>query len=414
LGDADGRWYVATTTDLNTRRILNHLAERGAQSIALLLPRADWGWAAETRSAYEAWMSERGARPLVVPVALSPAEESGQRDEDRIRWPAPREKSPRGLDGIDSCRNVSTGGCRGGLRPLPLRRSEEESSVHKPRSRLSRVRLACAAIAGTAVALAALGGTSSLASSVTRVTLPAGSLGQPGTIRYCSDISSPPLEFYKNGTQATGSDIDLGDAIAAAMGLKPLWVNTAFAGIIPALQAGHCDAIMSELYDKASRRGVVDFVDYMYSSEAVLVAAGNPHHITGINDLCGDKVAAETGTTITDYLATQSKACTKAKKAPITVQTFLRDSDALEQLALGHVDAYGTTIETGAYDMSKSTSHEFQFAGGPFGQILAGIATRKNDKALHNAIAKAFAVVKSDGKYRQIFTKWGLQGDLLR
>ncbi|HLW94536.1 MAG TPA: ABC transporter substrate-binding protein [Solirubrobacteraceae bacterium] len=278
-------------------------------------------------------------------------------------------------------------------------------------SRLTRVPAACAVAALAFALVSVFGGSSSLAAATK---LPAGALGQPGTIRYCSDISSPPLEFYKNGTTATGSDIDLGDAIAQTMGLKPVWVNTAFAGIIPALQAGHCDAIMSQLFDKASRRGVVDFVDYMNSSEAVLVAAGNPKHISGIAGLCGDKVAAETGTTITDFLTTQSKACAKAGKKPISVQTFLRDADALEQLALGHVDAYGTTLETGAYDMSKSTHNEFQFAGKTFGQIPTGIATRKNDKSLHNAIAAAFATVMSNGTYHRIFAKWGLVADQLK
>ncbi len=281
----------------------------------------------------------------------------------------------------------------------------------KPTSRLSRVSAAFAVAALATVLVSAFGGASSLAAAGK---LPPGALGQPGTIRYCSDISSPPLEFYANGTTATGSDIDLGNAIAKAMGLKPVWVNTACAGIIPALQAGHCDAIMSQLFEKPTRRAVVDFVEYMNSSEAVLVAAGNPKHISGLAGLCGHKVAAETGTTIAVYLAAQNKTCVKDGKQPISVQTFLRDADALEQLALGHVDAYGTTVETGGYDMSKSTHNRFQFAGKPFGQYPTGIATRKNDKALHNAIAAAFATVKGNGTYHRIFAKWGLVADQLK
>ena len=134
--------------------------------------------------------------------------------------------------------------------------------------------------------------------------MPASALGQAGTIRYCSDISSPPLEFYVNGQQPAGSDIDLGNAIAAeAWAQGPVWVNTAFAGIIPALQAGHCDAILSQLFDKPARRAVVNFVDYMNSSEAIMVRKGNPRHVTGLSGLCGLNVAAETGTTVADYLA---------------------------------------------------------------------------------------------------------------
>jgi polar amino acid transport system substrate-binding protein len=244
-------------------------------------------------------------------------------------------------------------------------------------------------------------------------TLPAGALGQPGTIRFCSDISSPPLEFYANGQEPTGSDIDLGNAIAARLGVKAQWVNTAFAGIIPALQARHCDAILSQLLDKPARRAIVDFVDYMNSSEAIMVRKGNPDHVTGLSGLCGLSVAAETGTTVADFLTTQSKACTASGKKPIAVQTFLRDSDALSQLGLGHVAAYGTTVESGGYDITKSGGM-FELAGPAFGQIATGIATAKKDSALHDAIATAFAALRADGTYKQVMTKWGLGPDELK
>jgi polar amino acid transport system substrate-binding protein len=254
-------------------------------------------------------------------------------------------------------------------------------------------------------------GASSAAS--TGAALPAGALGQSGTIRFCSDISSPPLEFYANGQQPTGSDIDLGNAIAAKLGVKAQWVNTAFAGIIPALQAGHCDAILSQLLDKPARRAIVNFVDYMNSSEAIMVRKGNPDHVTGLSTLCGLSVAAETGTTVADFLTAQSKTCTSSGKKPIAVQTFLRDSDALSQLGLGHVAAYGTTVESGGYDITKN-SGMFELAGPPFGQIATGIATAKKNTALHGAIATAFAALQADGTYGQIMTKWGLGPDELK
>lgn len=287
--------------------------------------------------------------------------------------------------------------------------------MQPPRLRVPQIALTWTAI-GAAALLAVGCGVSpgkNPGKTTAAVKVPASALGQPGTIRYCSDISSPPLEFYVNGQQPTGSDVELGNAIAAQLGVKPVWVNTAFAGIIPALQAGHCDAILSQLFDKPARRAVVDFVDYMNSSEAVLVRKGNPLHISGIASLCGLHVAAETGTTVTDFLAQQSKTCTAHGRKPIAVQTFLRDSDALNQLGLGHVDAYGTTVETGGYDMSKNPA-TFQIAGPPFGQIPTGIATTKQNAALHRAIATAFAALQRNGTYQKIMTKWGLKLDMLR
>src|SRR5690242_12407396 len=113
-----------------------------------------------------------------------------------------------------------------------------------------------------------------------------------GKIVYCSDISGPPLGFFDENGKPTGSDIDLGTEIAKRLGVKPEWANTPFAGIIPALQAKNCDAILSQLFDKPARREVIDFVDYMYSSQAPLVAKGNPKNIKSLDDLSGIKIAA--------------------------------------------------------------------------------------------------------------------------
>lgn len=242
------------------------------------------------------------------------------------------------------------------------------------------------------------------------------SLGQlvaAGTLHFCSDISSPPLEFFQRGTTPAGSDIDVGDALAKQLHLKPVWVNTVFSGIIPALEAGHCDVIMSQLFIKPARLKVINMVHYMNSHEALMVRRGNPLHIGGINDLCGRNVAAETGTTVALFLAAANKKCLAHHKAGVSVQTFLRDSDAVEQLGLKHVDAYGTTLETGSYDISKNKG-EYQFAGKPFDKAPTGIGIRKNDPQLTHAIQRALKQIRKDGTYRKIFTEWGLKGDMIR
>ena len=76
LGRPRDPHYVASNTEANTEQMLSHLADRGAERIALLLPRADWGWATETLRAYEAWTSRQGAPSIVVPVAMTPGEEN--------------------------------------------------------------------------------------------------------------------------------------------------------------------------------------------------------------------------------------------------------------------------------------------------------------------------------------------------
>jgi polar amino acid transport system substrate-binding protein len=237
-------------------------------------------------------------------------------------------------------------------------------------------------------------------------------IASAGKIVYCSDISGPPLGFFDENSQPTGSDIDLGTEIAKRLGVKAEWANTPFAGIVPALQAKNCDAILSQLFDKPARREVVDFVDYMNSSQSLLVAKGNPKNIKGLDDLSGVKVAVENGTTIQSLIEDQNKKFAAAGKAPAEVVVFPKDSDARQALQIGQVAVYGTTLESAAYFLQKA-GHIFDIGGDPFAKILTGIAIRKDDGELKTAVQAALDSMKADGTYLKILTKWGMEGDAI-
>jgi polar amino acid transport system substrate-binding protein len=251
------------------------------------------------------------------------------------------------------------------------------------------------------------GSTSGPAAS-TSSSVPSGVLLKDGEISFCTDPTAPPLEFLDADQKPVGADIELGSALAKSMGLQVRWVNVAFNGIIPALQAKQCDAILADLYIKPEREKVVDFVPYLKASNTVLVKEGSG--ISGIDALCGKKAAAQTGTTAAEYF---KQANAKCSGAHIDVRLFGKDSDALQQLKLGLVDAYGTTLETAAYVM-KQQPGQFELAGAPFGAITCGIATRKDAAPLHDAIATALQAIQTDGSYDKILASWNLTGDALK
>jgi polar amino acid transport system substrate-binding protein len=241
---------------------------------------------------------------------------------------------------------------------------------------------------------------------------PPADVAKAGKLVFCSDITSPPLEFFDENSNAVGSDIDIGTEIATRLGVKVEFKNTAFDAIIPSLQAKQCDAIISQLFNKPKRREVVDFVDYMYSAQSFLVAKGNPKKIMGIEDTSGLKIAVENGTTIQGLFEDQNKKFKDAGKPEATVVVFPKDTDARQALQVSQVDAYGTTLESAAYFLQKA-GHVFDIAGEPFNKITAGIATRKGEADMHDAIQKAFDTMKGDGTYKKILAKWGLEGDAL-
>lgn len=233
---------------------------------------------------------------------------------------------------------------------------------------------------------------------------------QAGKLVYCSDISGPPLGYFDESGKPVGVEIELGEALAKQLGVTAVWNNTSFDGIIPALQAKHCDAILSQLIDKPARHEVVDFVDYMKASESILVGKGNPKGIKSLADLSGKKIAVENGTTIQTMLDAQNKKFAEAGQPPAKVVVYPKDTDALQALQFKQVDAYGTTLESSSYYITKAPD-VFEVGGDPFAQVAVGVALRKDETQLTEALGKALAAIKADGTYDKILAKWKLQGD---
>jgi polar amino acid transport system substrate-binding protein len=238
-------------------------------------------------------------------------------------------------------------------------------------------------------------------------------IADSGAIVYCSDMTSPPIEFLDENTKPVGSDIDIGNEIAKRFGVKAEWKNIPFKGLVPALLAQQCDAVISQLFDKPERRQTIDLVDYMNSSEAFLVHARNPKKVHSIEDLSGHKVAVENGTTIQELIEDQNKKFQAAGKKAADIVVFPKDTDALQALQIGQVDVYGTTLESAAYYMDKSPK-TFEVAGPPFHQILTAIGLRKNDPGMAEGIQKAVDAMKQDGTLLAILKKWHIEGDMMK
>jgi polar amino acid transport system substrate-binding protein len=253
------------------------------------------------------------------------------------------------------------------------------------------------------------GTTTSSQSSGSAITAPA-SVKSSGTLVFCSDITYPPEESYKPGTTTPeGSDIDIGNYIAKKMGVKARFDNTGFDGIIAALLAKKCDAIISGMNDTPERRKQVSFVDYLKVGQSFMVKRGNPEHITSIDSLAGKAASVETGTTNKDYLDAQSKRLTSMGKKAIQVTTFPKDTDAANALRTGRVDAYFGDAPVVAYYIEQ-TPDAFALGGTPVNPIPIGIAIRRSDTDLRAAVTKAIHMIYADGTMNQILKKWKLAG----
>jgi polar amino acid transport system substrate-binding protein len=229
-----------------------------------------------------------------------------------------------------------------------------------------------------------------------------------GVVKVGSDLTYPPYEFLADGSDAPiGFDVDYANALGEKLGVKFVFENSGFDGLIPAVEAGRYDVILSGMTDKAERQAKVDFVDYQTSGFSILVPAGNALGVAKIEDLCGKKVAMQKGTSQIDFVKGVSAKCA----TPIAISEFPTEPEAQLAIQSGRADAgvadtppmayFVTTTEAGKkFEMVKGEQYE---------TALLGMAVSKKLPELRDAVQKATAEMMADGSYDKLLTKWGLE-----
>jgi polar amino acid transport system substrate-binding protein len=227
----------------------------------------------------------------------------------------------------------------------------------------------------------------------------------PDPIVFCSDLGYPPMESLQ-GSRPVGADIDIGSAIGKSMRAEVRFENVGFDGIIAALLAKKCDAILSGMTDTAERREQVDFTDYLMVGMSLMVKRGNPAHVTGLPSLSGLRVAAQVGTVEKDALTALNTQLSNDHREPVVIKLFNKDTDAAAALVTGKVDAYFSDDPPVGYYVMESGG-KFEVAVEKIQAAPYGIATRKNE-ALGAAMQRAIDDLYADGTMKSILAEWGL------
>ncbi|MEW2081939.1 ABC transporter substrate-binding protein [Streptomyces sp. NPDC005283] len=240
---------------------------------------------------------------------------------------------------------------------------------------------------------------------------------QAGVIKVGTDAQYAPME-YEEGGRIVGVDPDIAAELGKKLGVRFAFTSGSFDGLITALNSGRHDVVISSMSDtKARQQGLdekgkkagkgVDFVDYFVAGTAVYVEKGNPLGIKSIEDLCGRPTAVQRGTTFEKSVRTQSKACVKAAKPAIEIESFDTDAEAQTRVKSGGAVA-GVNDYPVALDLSRKADggKAFEVVGeqvdaGPF-----GIAVDKDNAQLRDALKAAVDAIIADGTYKEVLAKW--------
>jgi polar amino acid transport system substrate-binding protein len=230
---------------------------------------------------------------------------------------------------------------------------------------------------------------------------------QEETLVFCSDLAFPPMEFLE-GSEAVGADIDIGNEVAERIGRTAEFTNIGFDGIIAALQSDLCDAIISGMNNTPERAKEIDFVNYLFVGQSLVVHAGNPQGITSLETLCGHAAGSQVGSTNLDTINAANEACLEAGKEGIDVTGFPADTDGILALKADRIDAYETDSPVAAYYIAQDPG-SFEFGGPAIDALPVGIALRKDNTELRDQIQAAIDEMYADGTMMEILEKWQLQ-----
>lgn len=247
-------------------------------------------------------------------------------------------------------------------------------------------------------------------SSEVQVT-PPDDLVESGKLTYAVAATFAPYEYADEDGNYVGFDIEMAKAMADLMGLDVEIMEMDFNGLISALQGNRCDIINSAMYIKPEREEQVDFVKYMYIGDTILVRAGNDLNIQSTDDLSGKTVAVTSGAVEELTCEAFNEDFENRGMELINILQLPTSNDAVVAVQNAQADCMVYSAASAAYAMSQQPG-VFETTTVFDTDTVIGIATRKGDTQMQEAIQKCLDILVENGTYDTLMAKYNLASDL--
>jgi polar amino acid transport system substrate-binding protein len=209
--------------------------------------------------------------------------------------------------------------------------------------------------------------------------------------------------FRRRGRQLSliGFDIDMGIEMAKALGVKPVFIDTLWPSIIPALNLGRFDIIFGGMSVTESRKKIVDFADpFTTVGQTVLLNAKNKGSVKSYKDLNDSKfiVVSKPGTTGEEAV---QRLIPKA-----TYETADTEIGGAMRVLEGTADAFVYDFPFNAVFSALHPSDQLIFLDKPFTVEPIAWAIRKNDPDFLKWLNNFLKEIKQDGRFEKMYDKW--------
>lgn len=222
-----------------------------------------------------------------------------------------------------------------------------------------------------------------------------------GTLKVGSAPIYMPFQFSDKKGQVIGFEIDIAKEMAKAMDVKLEVVSTDYDGIIPALQTGKFDIIMSAMTVTQKRNLQVNFaMPFIEVGQTIIVRKEIADQIKTYKDLNDSKYK------VTSALGTSGEATIKRVLPKATYTSYENAQLALLDIINGRADALVYDSALNEIAISKYGSDKLVHIDTKFTYEPLAWAIKKGDYDSINWLNNFLIQIKNDGTYDRIYKKW--------
>ena len=228
-----------------------------------------------------------------------------------------------------------------------------------------------------------------------------------GKLTIGMDTSYAPAEFLaEDGKTPVGFDVDIAKALAQVFGLEADPETANFDSIIPSIGTKY-DIGISSFTITPERMEAVDFVSMFKAGSTWVVKKGNPNKVD-TSDLCGLKIAVQTGTTQEEEVNAAAKQCKADGKSEVQILSNKLQTDVTTNVVTGKADVFYADSPVAGYAIAQ-TDGQLEMLGKVEGVAPEGIVIKKGDSQMDEAVQKAVQKLIDDGTYLKILKYWGVE-----
>ena len=229
-----------------------------------------------------------------------------------------------------------------------------------------------------------------------------------GELRVGTSGRQPPMTARSKDGELMGYEIELAVMLAEVMNLRVRFVQMAFSDLLPSLEEGTVDVVMSGMTITPERNLKVAFVGpYIISGKSILVKAARFAQLNETAEINKDaiRVAALKGSTSQAFV---EKVIPRAKLVPT-----LDYDEAVGMLINDSVDLIIADYPICALTILRKPEAGLATLEEPLTLEPIGIAMPADAVLLHNLVANYFSALQMTGVLQDLEKKWFQDGGWL-